>query len=353
MPEFPEIPIWEEPVRGSYPDVSVLALQGDVRGTMIPPPPIHHLFGMAPVRGTEPGTSVFTMPCSPWLQSSVGVYTAGVYALAADAPFGGAIVSQLPPGVVGTTSELTMNFLRPADPASIELTARAQSIDVGRSLGLSESIVTDARGRRLAHGTSRYFLRAIEPTPTPPSDLTPPTIPSFDTPDPHARALPDGLVLGDEAKSLSGLELFTEAHTAPPFARLFGIDLVEASEGAIAFDMVASEWLTSPARTIYGGIIALLADTALTGAVTTTLPAGHSCATLDFKVNYLRPGFADGRKVTARARVVHRGRSIAVAQGELLNTDGKPMAVATGSTMVLERPWGSVAVADEAREDES
>jgi len=350
--EFPEIPIWEEPVRGSYPEIGVLSLPGEVRTVMIPTPPIHHLFGMTPVRGSEPGTSVFTMPCSPWLLSTVGVYTAGVYALVADAPFGGAIVSQLPPGVVGTTSELTMNFLRPADVSSIELTARAQTIDLGRSLGLSEAIVTDARGRRLAHGTSRYFLRAIEPVPEQPEDLTPPGYPTFPTPDPHQRPLPDGLVLAELARELTGLELFTKIDTTSPFAQLLGIELVDVVEGSITFDLVASPWLTSPARTIYGGVLAMLADTALTGAVTTTLPARHSCATLDFKVNFLRPGFPDGSRLRARAGVVHRGRSIAVSQCQIANAEGKPMAIATGSIMVLPRAWGSVAVADEPAGDD-
>jgi uncharacterized protein (TIGR00369 family) len=74
--------------------------------------------------------------------------------------------------------------------------------------------------------------------------------------------------------------------------------------------------------------------------VHTTVDAGTSYATLDLKVNFLRPVVPDGRQLEARASVVHRGRSIAVATVEILTADGKTAALATSSTMILPgRPW--------------
>jgi len=50
--------------------------------------------------------------------------------------------------------------------------------------------------------------------------------------------------------------------------------------------------------------------------------------------------------------VVHRGRTLAVTRAQVANADGKPLVVATGSSMVLEgRPWADVAVADVAAGD--
>jgi len=354
---FPDDPIWSEPVRGSYPEPWVLNLPGHERGRAIPPPPIHHLFGLTPARGSEPGTATFTMPCSPWLLTTAGVYTAGVYALAADAPFGSAIVSKLPAGVYGTTSELSMSFLRAADTSGVELTTRSTLVDIGRALGLSEAVVTDAQGRRLAHGTSRYVLREVQGLPAPPEEIPMPALPVFDTPDPYLRPLPTDILDVEAIAGRPGLEVFKEAAAgtfpAPPYARLLGMTIEDAEPGVAVFSMVASGWVVSPARTIYGGVIAMLADTAMTGAVATTLPAGWSCATLDLKVHFIRPGFGDGSTLRARGEVVHRGRSIAVTRAELLNAEGKPIAMASGSTMVLDRPWGSVSVADEPTSDET
>jgi uncharacterized protein (TIGR00369 family) len=52
-------------------------------------------------------------------------------------------------------------------------------------------------------------------------------------------------------------------------------------------------------------------------------------------VNFLRPIAADGRDVVARARVVHRGRSLAVATTEVSNADGKIVATASSSWIIL------------------
>ena len=77
----------------------------------------------------------------------------------------------------------------------------------------------------------------------------------------------------------------------------------------------------------------------------TTVPAGHSFLSLDLKVNYLRPVVPDGTMLTSRAQLVHRGRSMALATAELFNEEGKKIAVASSSAMVLNRPWSEVVAA--------
>ena len=47
--------------------------------------------------------------------------------------------------------------------------------------------------------------------------------------------------------------------------------------------------------------------------------------------------------MTARAKLVHRGRSMAVATAELFNEDGKKIALASSSSMLLARPWSEIA----------
>jgi len=56
---------------------------------------------------------------------------------------------------------------------------------------------------------------------------------------------------------------------------------------------------------------------------------------VDLKVNYLRPLRADGRISHASGQVVHLGRRTAVATAEVHDGDGRPVALATGSTLVL------------------
>jgi hypothetical protein len=47
--------------------------------------------------------------------------------------------------------------------------------------------------------------------------------------------------------------------------------------------------------------------------------------------------------MTARATLAHRGRTMAVATAELTNEDGKRIALASSSVMLLTgRPWSEI-----------
>lgn len=126
---------------------------------------------------------------------------------------------------------------------------------------------------------------------------------------------------------------------APPVRHLFGLRPLAVNDGDATIALPATQWLCSPLGTVQGGVIALLADTALACAIQTTVPARAALAMVDLKVNYVRPAHADGRELRASGRVAHRGQTIAIATAEVMNADGKVVALATGSAMILpDRP---------------
>ena len=130
--------------------------------------------------------------------------------------------------------------------------------------------------------------------------------------------------------------LITGDLPAPPIVHLCGIAPVAADAGTTTWTMPASEWLCAPVQgRLYGGAIAMLAGTAIDGTVQTTLPAGTAFAPVDLKVYFLRPVSPDGRDLVARGTVIHRGRSIAIGTSEVFDADGKKVAVATGSAVIL------------------
>jgi uncharacterized protein (TIGR00369 family) len=245
-----------------------------------------------------------------------------------------------------TTSDLSMSFLQAGTLESGTLIGRARLIHGGRSVALSEVSIEDGQGRHLAHGTSRGFLLNVPDAPA----ALPPTVERtiHATPDPYLRRPAAGAPFSQEEwNRITGLEAMRvciEGRRPPPIYHLTGLRPVEATEGACTFVLPASPWLASPQPVLYGGAIALLADAALSGAVMTINPAGGSFAPLDLKVNYLRPVLPDGSLLTARAAVVHRGRSMVVATSELKNEAGKTIALASSSTMLLPgRPWSDIA----------
>jgi len=171
--------------------------------------------------------------------------------------------------------------------------------------------------------------------------------PEYSTPDPYLRPVVGEPVSQDDWNRMTGLEvlrLCIDGSALPPIYHLTGLHPTDAEEGTCTFVLPASPWLASPAPVLYGGAIAMLADGALSCAVMTITPAGSSFAPLDLKVNYLRPVLPDGGLLTARATLVHRGRSMAVATAEITNEDGKRVALASSSTMLLPgRPWSDLA----------
>lgn len=332
-----------EAVRGGYPDLAFWAQNGleqvraFVNGRGIPPP-IRYLTGMRPA-GVGPGTSTFTMPASGWLASAAGPILGGVLTTLADGPLGTSIQTDLPPATPYTTAELSMSYLRPAMPDGGLLTAVGTLVHRSRSLALSEARITDETGRLLAHATSRCFVFPSADVPADVPTPAPYVEPAYDTPHPFERDVVGEAVPPEVWASRSGLEILHGwLHgdlPAPPLAHLTGLRPVSAGEGWAEAAMPASGWLSSPAGTVQGGTLVMLADTAIVFAVQTTVPAGTAFAALDITAKFLRPVPPDGRDLVAKARVVHRGRTIAIGEAEVRNADDKPVLIAIGSAMLL------------------
>jgi uncharacterized protein (TIGR00369 family) len=149
-----------------------------------------------------------------------------------------------------------------------------------------------------------------------------------------------GEVLPQEVwERMSGLEVL-QAQLAgelapPPLHYLTGVRPTSAAAGEAVFALPCHEWLCSPLATVEGGAIAMLADCALTSAIQTGPPRGAALAAMDLKVNFVRPVSPDGRELLASGRVRHAGRTITIAAAEVVNADGKTVALATGSAMLL------------------
>ena len=347
--------ILDEPHRGGFYPPEALSLSGreqmewGIAGRLVPPP-MHHLTGTIPTAVGD-GTSEFTMPATRWGATHTGVIPGGFLAVLADGPLGCSIQSTLPAGTIYTTSELSMSYLRPAYPDGRLVTARGRTIHTGRSLGLSEAVLTDADGRELAHATSRCFIFPPLDVPPPPEELSYER-PQYDTPDPWQRPL-QGAILGADVDSLGGLELWRSCVAGeiepPPLAYLTGVKPVAVEEGSITWTMPASPWLCSPTGFVEGGFLVYLADSAITTASHTLVPGGVACAAIDVTVKFIRPAPPDGRLLTAVGRVVNHGKSLSVATAEIRNADGKLVATALGSSMLLPgRSLSRVVVEEES-----
>src|SRR4051812_40539578 len=349
--------IWQEPAKGGYPDRSFLALPGIERMRAgrrgrIPYSPMGYLTELELTESSR-GHSTFTMPASDWFANSSGLISGGVLAVIGDAALGSVVHSDVGPGQGMTTAELSMSFLRPVVPKSgSAVTGSGQLIHRGRSLGISEAFLFDDDDELISHGTTRCTVfPPVDPLPDAPEEprLVDQEPPGNDPNDPLRREVEGEVLPQQEFERRSGLEIIRALIAGdlprPPIYHLTGLRVAEASEGEAVAVLPCSKWLSTSAGTIQGGFTAMLAESAMTGAAFTTAAPDTAVAPLDFKVNYLRPVFPDGNDLTARARILHRGRTLLVAAAEITNADGKQVALATGSSMYLPgRPANLVGV---------
>jgi uncharacterized protein (TIGR00369 family) len=120
-----------------------------------------------------------------------------------------------------------------------------------------------------------------------------------------------------------------------PMLALMNMRLLEVSEGRVVFSARAEPRHYNPQGTVHGGFTATVLDSAMGCAVLTLLPAGTGHTTLEFKINLVRPLFAEAGELRAEAWVVHGGRRISTAEGRLLTADGKLIAHGSTTCMAL------------------
>ena len=140
-------------------------------------------------------------------------------------------------------------------------------------------------------------------------------------------------------KSYDGLD-FLKAIIAgtvpqPPISEMLGFHLVEAEKGRAAFEGLPEFRHYNPIGTVHGGFAATLLDSALGCAVFSTLLKGDAWTTLELKLNFVRPLSKDTGPVRAEGRIIHRGRTVATAEGDLKDRAGKLYAHATTTCMIF------------------
>jgi len=119
----------------------------------------------------------------------------------------------------------------------------------------------------------------------------------------------------------------------PPIARTLGINLVEFGNGSTTATLKVDSKFHNPMGTVHGGILTDLADLSMGCAVASLLEGEESFTTIELKINFLRPVIET--ELRAEARVVHKGRTIALVESVLKNSEGKEVARANATQMIL------------------
>lgn len=127
-----------------------------------------------------------------------------------------------------------------------------------------------------------------------------------------------------------------------PHSKAIGMRLHHSKDGAALLSVPYDPRLVGDPETgvLHGGVITALLDTACGSAVISSPGKIASAATLDLRIDYMRPA-TKGEPVMARAECYRMTRSIGFARAVAYHSDpDDPIASAAGA-FIVNRPSGS------------
>ena len=144
----------------------------------------------------------------------------------------------------------------------------------------------------------------------------------------------------DNFAEMTGLEVLrwikaADLQDVPSIGRLLGMKFTEVDPGKVTMVLTTAPDFANPLGSVHGGIAATLLDSVMGCAVHTTLPAGVGYTTLELGVNYIRSVSTQGRTLTATGEIIHVGKTVATAQGKVHDDEGRLVAHATTTCLIL------------------
>jgi uncharacterized protein (TIGR00369 family) len=113
-----------------------------------------------------------------------------------------------------------------------------------------------------------------------------------------------------------------------PFHQFLGVEIVERGDGTARVRLPMTEKVRGGvAGSFHGGVLSALADIATLAAMQTVFtPSERAAGTAELSISYLRPAL--GPYVSAVARVLKKGRTLAVVDVDMHDPDGRLVAKA-------------------------
>ena len=125
----------------------------------------------------------------------------------------------------------------------------------------------------------------------------------------------------------------------PPIAQLIGFNVVAIAPGQATLEFEAGERHTNPMGTLHGGVLCDVADAAMGMAYASTLADDESFATLELKINFLKPIWR--ARLRAIGKVVKRGRTIGLVECDVLDEQEQLVARAASTCITLRNEQAS------------
>jgi uncharacterized protein (TIGR00369 family) len=150
---------WADPaaIAAAGPGLSGTEFFAAITEGRISPPPVMQALEIDGVSFGE-GRAVFRLTPQEFHYNTLGTVHGGVFATLLDSACGCAVHTMLPAGVLYTSLDLSVKFLRPVTVDTGPITAEATVVHLGRRTALAEGRITDAAGKVYVTATSSCLV---------------------------------------------------------------------------------------------------------------------------------------------------------------------------------------------------
>ncbi len=118
-----------------------------------------------------------------------------------------------------------------------------------------------------------------------------------------------------------------------PYFLLLSMEIKDLQWGTAHLEIQLAEKHLQPFGFVHGGAIASVMDAAAFWAVFPQVENGMGLTTVEIKVNYLAP--AQRGSLVAKGRCLRLGKTLALGEAEIRNTEGGLVAHGTATMMVV------------------
>jgi uncharacterized protein (TIGR00369 family) len=132
------------------------------------------------------------------------------------------------------------------------------------------------------------------------------------------------------------LEDLKERVRQSPFHQWAGLELLSVGDGQAELLMELRPYHFNPQGIVHGGIITAIADTSIGLALRSLLRPGLTHRTAQLNVHFLAKG--EGTRLIGRGRTRHLGRQMGYGEADVADSEGRLIARATGTFIVLPAP---------------
>ena len=118
-----------------------------------------------------------------------------------------------------------------------------------------------------------------------------------------------------------------------PIATLIGFTLTAVLPGEAVIELAAGRQHANPMGALHGGVLCDIADAAMGIAYASTLAEGETFATVELKINFLKPVWA--AKLRATGRIIKRGKTLGFVECDITDEEQSLVARASSTCMTL------------------